>query len=97
MPKKKSPPAAPAIGHNEQAVLRDFATELNAIQDAVEAATEKHLVPLREQRKAVFDKAKAEGFNARALREVVRKSRMDEDLRADIDLYDGHLLNDILG
>lgn len=80
------------VGGNAQKVLREYAKSINNIQSEIETAQDKHVKPLREDMKAVYARAKAEGFDPKALKEAVRKGRFPPEMRDQIDLYEHAIL-----
>lgn len=94
--KKHEEDTVEAVGGNAQQALKDYAARINSLQDQIETAKMKHIDPLREDQKAIYAKAKGEGFDKKALSEVVRKSRMKKELRDQIDIYEHAILGDLL-
>lgn len=85
-----------AIGGNAQEHLRSFAERIVRLDQEVKDAMEEHVAPIKEQIKDVFSEAAADGFDRKALREAIKRTTMDENLRAEIEAYEAALLEHIL-
>jgi uncharacterized protein (UPF0335 family) len=91
-PQEKAQP----VGGNAQAELKEYVKRLAHYDDEIAKAKEKHITPLNEGKKAIFAQAKGNGFDAKALKEVYRKSRFNKELREQIDIYEHAVLNELL-
>ncbi len=93
---QKEPEEAQPIGGNAKAELKEYVKRLAHLDDEIERAKEKHISPLNEGKKAIFAQAIGNGFDAKALKEVYRKSRFNKELRDQIDIYEHAVLEDLL-
>lgn len=84
-------------GGNSAATLKEFADRLVSMEAQIILATEQHVAPLRGDRKEIYEEAKANGFDKRALKELVRKMRMEASLRMVLDTYEAAVIEDVMG
>lgn len=84
------------IGNNSQAQIKEFVSQITEAEAQIEAAKEKYIAPLRSNIKDIYSAAASDGFDKKALKEVVRKSKMAEELRWNIDQYENAALQGIL-
>jgi len=96
MAKKKSKKEAEGVGHNSSAQLASFVSRLSNLTDDVAEAIDEYVAPIRADIKVVYAEAVAAGYDKNALKEALRRKRMDEELRALVDTYESALLNDLL-
>lgn len=79
-------------GHN-QAPLKETIEALSRIEDQIQHETEKHLAPLRGERKDIYAEAKANGYTPRALKEALRRFRLDKETREIVEVYEGSIFD----
>jgi uncharacterized protein (UPF0335 family) len=84
-------------GGNSALTLKEFADRLVSMETQILAAVEQHVAPLRGDRKDIYEEAVANGFDRKALKEVVRKIRMEAEMRMLIDTYEIACIEDIMG
>lgn len=97
MKKKKDAPMAMIPGGNSAHMLKDFAARLSSMEDRILEAVEQHVAPLRGDRKEIYEEAVANGFDRKALKEVVKKTRLDAEMKMLIDTYEAAVIEDIMG
>lgn len=72
---------------NRASMLQNFVSEGVKIQREIKNATEVHVAPLREAMKDLVKAAEANGFQPKAVREMVREKLMEFDLLMEITAY----------
>ncbi|BAE50742.1 GapR family DNA-binding domain-containing protein [Paramagnetospirillum magneticum] len=87
---------ATALGGNAAEILRSFAERINRLDEEAKAALEEHVKPIKDAIKDVFSEAASEGFDKAVLREALRRQRLDESFRAEVETYEAALLRELL-
>lgn len=72
---------------NRATVLKGYVDEGVKLEQEIQAAVDKHVAPLREARKDLLAAAKGEGFQAKAVRVMVKEKLMEYELKAELMMY----------
>ncbi|ALA16113.1 MULTISPECIES: GapR family DNA-binding domain-containing protein [Chelatococcus] len=82
----------PSIGHNSGAVATE---ELRSYQQRIERL-EEEAKSVRDDMKEVYAEMKARGFDVKAFKEARRRQKQESDFQAVVELYEEHLLSEML-
>lgn len=76
------------MGGNIKVMIKKYIQEVRAAERMIDEATHKHVAPLKKHLKDVFKAAGEEGLNKKCLKEVLRRTKMDEAERFEVDAYE---------
>lgn len=84
-------------GHNSNAQLKSIIERVSNLQDEIKAANAEYVKPLRDDIQDILKEAEGNGWDKKAIKEAVRRYKMDEDLRGIVETYEAVVLQDVLG
>lgn len=76
------------MGGNINVMIKKYIQEVRSAERMIDEATHKHVAPLKQHLKDVFKAAGEEGLDKKCLKEVLRRIRMDETERFEVDAYE---------
>ncbi len=76
------------MGGNIHKVVQMYVKELRTAERMIDEATAKHVQPLKSHLKDVYTAAASEGLDKKCLKELLRRTKMDEATRFEIDAYE---------
>lgn len=76
------------IGGNINVMIKKYIDEVRAAERMIDEAVCKHVKPLKDHLKEVYVAAGSEGLDKKCLKEVLRRIKMDEADRFEMDAYE---------
>lgn len=88
--------APTSLGDNAQATVRGYADRAIRLEGEITDAIAEHVKPLRDALKELYDEADGSGFDKKALKEAIRRFKLDETFRGEVETLEAALLKDLL-
>lgn len=76
------------MGGNINVMIKRYIQEVRTAERMIDEAAHKHVAPLKQHLKDVFSAASAEGLDKKCLKEAMRRIKMDEATRFEMDAYE---------
>lgn len=76
------------MGGNSKEILAKYTREILSAENKIEAAICKYVAPERDHLKQCYSAAAADGLDKKCLKELVRRTKMDETERFEVDAYE---------